>query len=129
MPAAAPAASASAAARARRFKAAGRANANLVVLTGDSHNAWAYNLHHNKVPVGVELAGQAVSSFGLDKRFSGDPEIIARSFMESNPNLAWCDTSRRWYMVARLTRDLIENTWVFLDSTHHSFPISCWHLY
>ncbi|MEM6538359.1 MAG: alkaline phosphatase D family protein [Pseudomonadota bacterium] len=106
------------AARARLFKAAGRANANLVVLTGDSHNAWAYNLHHNKVPVGVELAGQAVSSFGLDKRFSGDPEIIARSFMESNPNLAWCDTSRRGYMVARLTRDLIENTWVFLDSTH-----------
>ncbi len=104
------------AARERLLSCADRANANLVVLSGDSHNAWAYNLAHQGSPVGVEFAGHAVSSLGIEKRFNGDEKIIARNFIEANPRLQWCDTSRRGYMILDLTAEAIGCEWIFLAS-------------
>ena len=43
------------AARDRVFKAALDANANLVSLAGDTHNAWAFDLDHAGEKVGVEF--------------------------------------------------------------------------
>ena len=80
------------AARRRLLQASQEANADLVVLSGDSHNAWAFNLEHDGQPVGVELAVQGVSSLGMDKRFHGDPIAIAERF------------------------DRISNEWLFIPS-------------
>lgn len=104
------------AARERLLSASRRAGANLLVLSGDSHNAWAYNLEHEGAPAGVELAAQSVSSLGLDKRFGGDPAHIANEFVAANPGLRWCDTSRRGYMDLTLTRDVATCEWLFLGS-------------
>jgi len=104
------------AARTRLLDAAMRANAELVVLSGDSHNAWAYNLDHAGRPAGVELAVQGVSSLGLEKRFGGDPQRIASGFVEANPALKWCDTSRRGYMVLEISHSSLTNEWLFLPS-------------
>lgn len=104
------------AARDRLLAGAASARANLVVLSGDSHNAWAYELALKGRPVGVEFAGHSVSSLGVEKRFGGDAANIARDFTAANPGLKWCDTSRRGYMVTDLTRDAVSNDWVFLPS-------------
>ncbi len=104
------------AARARLLDAAARANADLVVLSGDSHNAWAYDLEHEGKPIGVEFAGHSVSSLGLEKRFAGDPRAIARDFVATNAGLTWCDTSRRGYMVLDITPERVSNEWLFLPS-------------
>ena len=104
------------AARARLFDSARRADANLVVLSGDSHNAWAFDLEHQGRPIGVEFAGHSVSSLGIEKRFGGDPAIIARDFVAANPGLRWCDTSQRGYMVVELTRAAASAEWLFLGS-------------
>jgi alkaline phosphatase D len=104
------------AARARLFDSVVRANANLIVLSGDSHNAWAFDLKHDRNPVGVEFAGQSVSSLGLEKRFGGDPQQIARDFRNTNPGLKWCDTSRRGYMVVDLTPTAASGEHLFLQS-------------
>ncbi|RVT90898.1 alkaline phosphatase D family protein [Sphingomonas crocodyli] len=104
------------AARDRLLGAAAHARANLVVLSGDSHNAWASDLIHDGAPVGVEFAGHSVSSLGIDKRFGGDPQTIAADFIATNPKLKWCDTSRRGYMVTNLTRNAASNEWLFLPS-------------
>lgn len=104
------------AARRRLFDGALRARANLIVLSGDSHNAWANNLEQDGRRVGVEFAGQSVSSFGIEKRFGGDPATIARDFLASNPALRWCDTSRRGYMVVEITPDAVSSEWLFLAS-------------
>ncbi|MEL7444812.1 MAG: alkaline phosphatase D family protein, partial [Pseudomonadota bacterium] len=50
------------AARDRLFKGALEANANLVVLAGDTHNAWNFDLMHENEPVGVEFGVSSVSS-------------------------------------------------------------------
>ena len=104
------------AARARLLAAAQRSRANLVTLSGDSHNAWAYDLVQDGLPAGVEFAGPAVSSLGIEKRFTGDPDRIASDFLSTNPDLKWCDTSRRGYMVVELTRDAARCDWLFLPS-------------
>ncbi|WP_375404807.1 alkaline phosphatase D family protein [uncultured Sphingomonas sp.] len=104
------------AARARLLAASDRARADLVVLSGDSHNAWAYDLEHDGEPVGVELAGHSVSSLGLEKRFGGDAPSIARDFVRLNPGLKWCDTSRRGYLTVDLTPERVESEWLFLAS-------------
>lgn len=104
------------AARNRLLEAAQAATADLVVLSGDSHNAWAFDLEHEGAAIGVELAVQSVSSLGLEKRFDGNPQAIAASLVEASPRLAWCDTSQRGYMVLDILPDEISNEWIFVAS-------------
>lgn len=104
------------AARDRLFASAAQAGANLLVLSGDSHNAWASNLRYDGKAIGVELAGHSVSSLGIEKRFGGDAKAIASAFGAANPSLLWCDTSRRGYVVVELTRTAATTEWLFLPS-------------
>src|SRR3546814_3887487 len=54
------------AARSRLLAAAQRADADLVTLSGDSHNAWAFDLTHGGRPAGIEIAGHSVTSPGFE---------------------------------------------------------------
>jgi alkaline phosphatase D len=105
------------AARARLLDAAQAAPANLVMLAGDSHNAWAYELSNRGRAVGVEFAGHAVTSPGYESSTQGtDPKVIAAALVKSSPELKWCDTSRRGYMRLALAPDVATNEWVFMDT-------------
>lgn len=102
--------------RTRVLQAATAAGASLVTLSGDSHNAWASDLMLDGKPAGVELCVQSVSSFGLERRFTGNADAIARDYRDINPNLKWCDTSRRGYMVIDFTPTGLSCDWLFLPS-------------
>ncbi|AYV46808.1 alkaline phosphatase [Caulobacter flavus] len=102
------------AARSRLLKAAQAADADLVMLSGDSHNAWAYGLVEDGRPVGVEFAGQAVTSNGMEGDMGADPRIVAQGFMAANPELKWADTSRRGYMMIEVTPRSVTGEWLFL---------------
>lgn len=102
------------AARSRLLKAAQAADADLVMLSGDSHNAWAYGLVEDGRPAGVEFAGQAVTSNGMEGDMGADPRIVAQGFMAANPELKWADTSRRGYMMIEVTPRSVTGEWLFL---------------
>jgi alkaline phosphatase D len=102
------------AARSRLLKAAQTADANLVMLAGDSHNAWAYSLSEGGKPAGVEFAGQSVTSDGAEGDFGADPKIVAQGFMAANPELKWADTSRRGYMMIQVTPQRVIGEWQFM---------------
>lgn len=104
------------AARARFLKSAQAANANLLVICGDSHNAWAFDLGQDGKPAGVEFAGHSVTSPGYENGSSIDPKIVAAALVATNPELKWCDTSRRGYMALTLTPEKATNDWVFMDT-------------
>ena len=92
------------AARDRLFKASLKADANLVVLSGDSHNAWAFDLDRKGARVGVEMAGTSVTSPGAEDSIRWmKPDEFARATVARNPQLKWCDTSQRGYMAVELT--------------------------
>lgn len=104
------------AARSRLLGAAQQADANLVMLSGDSHNAWAYALVEDGRPAGVEFAGHAVTSQGMEGSMAADPAIVARGFIAANPELKWADTSRRGYMMLEVTPQRVTGEWLFLQT-------------
>jgi alkaline phosphatase D len=104
------------AARSRLLKAAQAADADLVMLSGDSHNAWAYALVEDGKPAGVEFAGHAVTSQGMEGSMAADPAIVARGFIAANPELKWADTSRRGYMMIEVTPERVTGEWLFLQT-------------
>lgn len=105
-------------ARSRLLSAAQRADANLVVVTGDSHNGWAFDLPEGGKSAGVEFGGHSVSSPGFESATQGtDPAVIARGLVErSKDELRWVDTSNRGYMHLSLTPQAATNEWVFMQT-------------
>lgn len=92
------------AARERMFKAALNADANLIVLAGDTHNGWAFDLAQDGAAVGVELGVCSVSSPGFETYLGFlEPETLASALVAENEQLQWADTSQRGYMVIELT--------------------------
>jgi alkaline phosphatase D len=92
------------AARKRVFEAALAADANLLVLAGDTHNGWAFELDHEGAKVGVELGVCSVSSPGFEAYLSAvPPATMAASLVAENAQLKWADTAQRGYMAVELT--------------------------
>ncbi|MEY4240194.1 MAG: hypothetical protein RL339_2795 [Pseudomonadota bacterium] len=105
------------AARERLYQSALDANANLLVLAGDSHNAWAFDHSHKNEPVGVEMAGQSVTSPGFEHYLGWvKPDALARDVMAASPMLKWCDTSQRGYLALELTPKAATGEWRFLQT-------------
>jgi alkaline phosphatase D len=102
------------AARTRLLKSAQAADADLVMLAGDSHNAWAYGLRQDGEAAGVEFAGHSVTSHGAEGDFAVDPKIVAKGFVDANPELKWADTSQRGYMMIDITPQRVTGEWLFL---------------
>ena len=103
------------AARDRLLKASLEANANLLVLSGDSHNAWAFDLDRQGHRVGVEMGGTSVTSPGGEDSLPWiKPDQLARESVAANPQLKWCDTSQRGYTAVELTPQAATCEWRFL---------------
>jgi len=102
------------AARSRLLRMAQAADADLVMLSGDSHNAWAYALAEDGKPAGVEFSGHAITSGGIEGSCAADPKIVARGFVAANAELQWADTSQRGYMMIEITPQRVSGEWLFM---------------
>jgi alkaline phosphatase D len=101
-------------ARKRLLKAAQAADADMVVVSGDSHNAWAFDLAEGGKPAGVEFAGHSVTSPGYESALKADPMKVRDSLVAASPEMTWCDTSRRGYMTVGFTPESARCDWVFM---------------
>ena len=105
------------AARARLLASAMAADANLVVLAGDSHNAWAFDLAEGGQRAGVEFDGQSVTSPGYETFLPRATEAErSGALTAANPGLRWANTQDRGYMAVTLERDRAVSEWRFLDT-------------
>ncbi|HEX8445598.1 MAG TPA: alkaline phosphatase D family protein [Sphingomonas sp.] len=105
------------AARSRLLRKAQATGSNLVVLSGDSHNAWGNNLVEDGRPAGVEFAGHSVTSPGFENYFPQTAAAdVARALRATNPGLMFTDTSRRGYVSLAITPDEVVGDWHFVDS-------------
>lgn len=112
------------AARSRLLSAAQRHGRDLVVVTGDSHNGWAFDLPEGGRPAGVEFGGHSVTSPGFEQATRNvDPKIVAAALTtKANPELRWVDTSNRGYMHLSLTPQAATNEWIFVGTVAQVSP-------
>lgn len=102
-------------------------NKNLIVLSGDSHNAWASNLTDSSgQAVGVEYGVPSVTSNGLEiSQRNVGRQFMADSLPRLMPDVKYAETSHRGYMVVTLTPTVASATWVFVSSVlDNSFVVN-----
>ena len=104
------------AARNRLLGSSQEAGANLIVLSGDSHNAWGFELPQAGAPAGAEFAVHSVTSPGNESSIPADPAAVARAYVGGNEQLKWAETSRRGYLTVELTPERATGEWVFMDT-------------
>ena len=106
------------AAREAVLASARRLDKNLVVLAGDSHNAWASDLKDaSGAAIGVEFATTSVTSAGLELEFPRiGRQFLADSFVQMVPDLRYAQTSDRGYLLVTLTSTQARADWVFVGS-------------
>ena len=107
-----------AAAREKVLRASQQLGKNLVVLSGDTHNAWANELKTEAgTPVGVEFATSSVSSPGFEDYLPNVPAPQLKGALESFiTDLRYCDTSRRGYMIVTATPEACSSQWIYVDT-------------
>jgi len=91
---------------------------NLVVLAGDTHNAWASDLRDaSGTAIGVEFATTSVSSPGFETILASEaPATLAAGLTQLIDPLVYCDTSRRGYLLLTATATECRADWVYVDS-------------
>lgn len=93
----------------------------LVVLSGDTHNGWASQLHTNQGAIaGVEFAGPSVSSPGLDQYLDLSDESFA-GFVENSltgliDDLYYSNAFNRGIMQVTFSADEVVSEWIYVDS-------------
>jgi len=106
------------------------ANKKLVVLSGDTHNAWHSQLtlagyisaSQAGVKVGEEFATPSVASVGLESYFSTLPSANVKSIYESVvDDLKWMDPSRRGYLKMTFSKTQAKGEWVFVNNVKSSY--------
>jgi len=106
--------------REKVFNIAKNYNANLVVLSGDTHNAWANNLQDaDKNPVGVEFATGSVSSPGLEAYLGIEADAFAATeagIVSLVPPLKYVNVGDRGLMVLDVTPEAVTANWHFVSS-------------
>jgi len=98
-----------------------------VVLSGDTHNAWANELNDRAGnPVGVEFATTSVTSPGFEAYLPNEnPAVLAGALQQLISPLKYCDTSRRGYMVLTATPEACQADWVYVNTIDsHAFVSS-----
>lgn len=91
---------------------------NLVVLSGDTHNAWASDLaDYAGRAVGVEFATPGVTSPGLEEYFpSENPLAVAAGLTQIIGPLQYADTARRGFMIVTATQDACRCEWRYVST-------------
>lgn len=112
------------AARSRLLAAAQRADADLVTLTGDTHNAWALDLAEDGRAAGIEIAGHSVTSPGFESYIKGvTDEARVAALRGSSPQLKWANTEDRGYVTVQLTRERVTANWHNVETIRTHKPV------
>jgi alkaline phosphatase D len=90
---------------------------NPLVLSGDTHNAWAFNLtDENQQHIGVEIGTPGITSPGLESFLPANSGSLKRALLKSSPELFDLDTEHRGWTELTLTSEQVTSRWHFVDS-------------
>lgn len=116
------------AARNALFESLEKKAVNPVLLAGDTHNAWAFNLSDETgTPVGVEFATAGVSSPGMEEYLPVEPSVLAGAIKEKSPELQFLESSHRGWLELNVSLDAITADFRFVstvrDKAYNLLPV------
>ena len=95
-------------------------NKKVVVLAGDTHNAWSADLHSQAGDfVGVELATSSVSSPGLEEYLNipmAQLQQFEMAFTTLIDELNYANLNQRGYLKVNFTAQQVQADWVFMST-------------
>ncbi|MBO6505948.1 MAG: alkaline phosphatase D family protein [Kordiimonadaceae bacterium] len=90
---------------------------NAVMLAGDTHNAWAFDLADNEGDaVGVEFGTAGVSSPGMEEYLPVAPDKVRSAIMARSPELKFLDSQRRGWLELDITMEAITARFEFVST-------------
>jgi alkaline phosphatase D len=96
------------------------ASKNLVVVAGDTHNAWANELSNSDgTIVGVEFATASISSPGLEYYLGISDDAIESTedgFVDLIKGLKYSNAKDRGFITLTFTQDKVESQWHYVDT-------------
>jgi alkaline phosphatase D len=96
------------------------ANKPLIVVAGDTHNAWQSQLKDKKGnTVGVEFATPGITSPGLETYLQltdSDAQNVADNLTALISELEYCNLHQRGYLVVTITPQQAKAEWRFVDN-------------
>lgn len=94
------------AARARVLSTLRAVGGNALVLTGDTHTAWANELNDAEGRVAVELGATSITSPSEAEYFTPAGVDFNAAVLARNPHIKYSDGAKRGYTVLTLTKEL-----------------------
>ena len=95
-------------------------NKKVVVLSGDTHNAWSSDLHTQSGDnVGVELATSSVSSPGMEKYLNiplAQLQQFEMAFTTLIDELNYTNLNQRGYLKVSFTEQRMVSEWIFINT-------------
>jgi alkaline phosphatase D len=95
-------------------------NKRLVVVAGDTHNAWHSELKDKAGNVvGVEFATPGITSPGMEKYLkltNDNAQLVAENLSSLIAELEYCNLHQRGYMVVTITPENASAKWHFVDN-------------
>lgn len=95
-------------------------NKKVVVLSGDTHNAWSSDLHTQSGDnVGVELATSSVSSPGMEKYLNiplAQLQQFEMAFTTLIDELNYTNLNQRGYLKVSFTEQRMLSEWIFVNT-------------
>lgn len=105
--------------REKVYAAVKKMNKNLVVLAGDTHNAWYNKLSSAEGDIiGVEFATPSVSSPGMEQYLKLDDKLarkMAKALAVLIDDLQYCNLHQRGFLNLTISHTQIASKWVFID--------------
>lgn len=93
------------AARAKVLEAIRTAGANAIVVTGDSHTAWANEIEDAQGRAAVEFGATSITSPSESDYFAAAGLDFAGAIRARNPHIKWSDGLKRGFLLLTLTRE------------------------
>ena len=99
---------------------------NGVVLTGDVHSSWAYDVARDpwknydartgRGAVAVEIVTPAISSAGWGTRTPEKAPALEREYMSARPHLKWVEGVHRGFVTVDVTPARMQADWFFVPT-------------
>ena len=99
---------------------------NTVILTGDIHSSWAYDVARDpwnnydprtgRGAIAVEVITPAITSPGWATREPEKGPARAQEYLSARPHLKWCEGIHQGYMVIDVTPKRMQTDWYFVET-------------